>query len=270
MNLTPRDDDDEPVHGFINPYPELNAGLWCLFLGATAFLALRLWVKITRRHGMWYDDYILIVSWGVLLATDSLIVYQFGNGYVLENSKQEWDDRMHILINISSCGNLIGQAWTKTAFGVTLLRMSNRWQQGILWFCIFSMNIWMILKVIFQWAKVCDKDSYQNWYRLDFCIGWKFRDDFKEGGNVYNIIMDFVFASFPWLITRSLEMRRAEKVGLCLTMSLGMIVAIVAAIRVGWKDKGNDRDSHYMWRNGMSQIWYSSETKNEQPETPKE
>ncbi|RSL66533.1 hypothetical protein CEP54_003687 [Fusarium duplospermum] len=259
MNLTPRDDDDEPVHGFINPYPELNAGLWCLFLGATAFLALRLWVKITRRHGMWYDDYILIVSWGVLLATDSLIVYQFGNGYVLENSKQQWDDRMHILINISSCGNLIGQAWTKTAFGVTLLRMSNRWQQGILWFCIFSMNIWMILKVIFQWAKVCDKDSYQNWYRLDFCIGWKFRDDFKEGGNVYNIIMDFVFASFPWLITRSLEMRRAEKVGLCLTMSLGMIVAIVAAIRVGWKDQGNDRDSHYMWRNGMSQIWYSSE-----------
>lgn len=40
---------------------------------------------------------------------------------------------------------------------------------------------------------------------------------------VYNIIMDFVFASFPWLITRSLEMRRAEKVGLCLTMSLGMM-----------------------------------------------
>ncbi|KAJ3456589.1 hypothetical protein MRS44_016612 [Fusarium solani] len=259
MSLTPRDDDDEPVHGFIDPYPELNAGLWCLFLGATAFLALRLWVKITRRHGMWYDDYILIVSWAVLLATDSLIVYQFGNGYVLENSKQQWDDRMHILINISSCGNLIGQAWTKTAFGVTLLRMSNRWQQGILWFCIVTMNIWMILKVLFQWAKVCDKDSYQNWYRLDFCIGWKFRDSFKEGGNVYNIIMDFVFASFPWLITRSLEMRRAEKVGLCLTMSLGMIVAIVAAIRVGWKDQGNDRDSHYMWRNGMSQIWYSSE-----------
>lgn len=90
---------------------------------------------------------------------------------------------MHILINISSCGTLIGQAWTKTAFGVTLLRMSNRWQSWILWFCIFTMNLYMLLKVIFQWAKVCGKDSYQNWYRLDFCIGWEFRDDFKEGGN---------------------------------------------------------------------------------------
>lgn len=40
---------------------------------------------------------------------------------------------------------------------------------------------------------------------------------------VYNIIMDFIFASFPWLITRSLEMRRLEKVGLCVTLSLGMV-----------------------------------------------
>lgn len=41
--------------------------------------------------------------------------------------------------------------------------------------------------------------------------------------SVYNIVMDFVFATFPWLITRKLEMRRAEKVGLCITMSLGMM-----------------------------------------------
>lgn len=41
--------------------------------------------------------------------------------------------------------------------------------------------------------------------------------------SVYNIIMDFVFACFPWLIVRGLEMKRAEKVGLCFTMSLGMM-----------------------------------------------
>jgi hypothetical protein len=88
--------------------------------------------------------------------------------------------------------------------------------------------------------------------------------------------MDFVFATFPWLITRKLEMRRAEKVGLCITMSLGMMyvlnpncwavdfetntiflsVAIVSAIRVGWKDEGNQRDEQYFFRNGVSQVWY--------------
>lgn len=121
------------------------------------------------------------------------------------------------------------------------MRLSNRWQKGVIWFCIFTMNLYMVLKILFQWAKVCGKSSYQNWYRLDFCIDSTFRDDFKEGGNgecwycvlndyhlltaqlVYNIIMDFVFAAFPWWITRSLEMRRVEKIGLCVTMSLGML-----------------------------------------------
>ncbi|KAH6974160.1 hypothetical protein BKA56DRAFT_92731 [Ilyonectria sp. MPI-CAGE-AT-0026] len=260
MHLTPRDEDDDvPVHGYVNPYTELNIGLWSLFAGATVLLFLRLYVKVTRRHGLWYDDYILTFSWMLLLANNALIIHEFATGYVLKDSTESWDDRMHILINISSCGTLIGQALTKTAFAVTLIRISNQWQQYVLWFCILSMNLYMVVKVIFQWAKVCDKDSYDVWYRLNFCIGWKFRDSFKEGGNVYNVIMDFVFASFPWLITRGLEMRRVEKIGLSATMSLGMIVAIVTAIRIGWKDNGNDRDKWYIWRNGMSQVWYSSE-----------
>ncbi|EXF80600.1 hypothetical protein CPAR01_01917 [Colletotrichum paranaense] len=259
MDFYSRATNDGPVHAFVNPFVELNAGLWSLFAGATVFLALRLWCKITRRHGLWYDDYILVISWTLLLANNILIVYEFATGYVLKDSSEQWDDRMHILINISSCGTLIGQAWTKSAFGVTLIRMSNQWQRWILYFCIVTMNVYMIAKVVVQWGKVCGSKSYDGDYRLNFCLEKKFRDDFKEGGNVYNIIMDFVFACFPWLITRSLEMRRAEKVGLCITMSLGMIVAIVAAIRVSWKDEGNGRDQWYIWRNGLSQVWYSSE-----------
>lgn len=58
-----RDESEEEVHIFVNPYTELNVGLWLLFAGATAFLGLRVWVKINWRHGLWYDDWILIISW---------------------------------------------------------------------------------------------------------------------------------------------------------------------------------------------------------------
>ena len=61
--LDRRNHNGTEVHGFVNPYTELNAGLWALFAGATVLLALRLWVKVTRRHGLWYDDYVLILSW---------------------------------------------------------------------------------------------------------------------------------------------------------------------------------------------------------------
>lgn len=66
-------------------------------------------------------------------------------------------------------------------------------------------------------------------------------------------------ATFPWFITWNLDMRKVEKIGLSLTMSLGMIVAIIAAIRTGWKDGGNPKDEWYFWRNAHSNVWYSSE-----------
>lgn len=90
---------------------------------------------------------------------------------------------MHILINISSCGTLVGQAISKTAFAVSLLRMTERWQQYILWFIIVTMNSYMFIKVIFQWARQCDDTDYDVWYRPHYCVDSKFLDKFKEGGN---------------------------------------------------------------------------------------
>ncbi|KAF1927660.1 uncharacterized protein M421DRAFT_64860 [Didymella exigua CBS 183.55] len=253
--LSPRNHDEENTHGYVNPEVPLNIGLWSLYAGATFFLALRVWIKVTRRHGLWWDDWILLVTWIILSINNSLITIEYATGYVVD----KWDDRMQILINITSCGTLMGQALSKTAFAVTLLKLTKGWPQWILWFCIVTMNAYMITKVFFQWARIIDKPSYDVWYRLNFHLDWTFRERFKEGGNVYNIIMDFVMATFPWLITWKLDMRKVEKVGLCLTMSLGMIVAIIAAIRTGWKQGGNPKDEWYFWRNAHSNIWYSSE-----------
>ena len=50
------------VHHFVSPEKEVNAGIWSLFGGATVCLVLRLWCKL-RRQGLWWDDYILILSW---------------------------------------------------------------------------------------------------------------------------------------------------------------------------------------------------------------
>jgi hypothetical protein len=52
-----------PDLDYVRPDREVYTGLWCLQAGATVFLAARLWTKLTRRHGVWWDDYILIVTW---------------------------------------------------------------------------------------------------------------------------------------------------------------------------------------------------------------
>ena len=59
LSVSPRWTD----YNYYNPATQIYAGLWCLWSGATIFLALRVWCKVSRRHGLWYDDYILIVAW---------------------------------------------------------------------------------------------------------------------------------------------------------------------------------------------------------------
>jgi hypothetical protein len=65
-----RGDGADTVTKYVDPSLQLNLGLWILFAGATVLLCARVWVKITRRHGLWYDDYILITSW---VSTSSLL-----------------------------------------------------------------------------------------------------------------------------------------------------------------------------------------------------
>lgn len=199
------------------------------------------------------------------MATDIIITVEYATGY----AKGNWTDHMHILINTSSDGTVVGQTLTKTAFAVTLLRMTHAsarsrwpWQQAILWFCIISMNGFMFTKCVFQWAKLCGNDDYQQWYRIQgWCLNYDFQQNYKEVGNIYNIIMDFIFAIFPWFITWPLNLKRAEKVGLCVTLSLGMLIAVVTAVRTWWKDTPlmHTHDHWYIWRNAMSEIWYSGE-----------
>ena len=106
-----------PDSYYVDPTKETNAGIWTLFAGATVFLVLRLWCKITRRRGLWWDDYILVVSWVrrrcsctaslgiqinatlatgidpflqiILTANNSIITLEFATGYVTDH----WDDR---------------------------------------------------------------------------------------------------------------------------------------------------------------------------------
>lgn len=141
----------------------------------------------------------------VLMVTDILITVEYATGY----SEGSWDDRMHILINTSSMGTVIGQAVSKTAFGVTLLRMvESKWQAAFLWFCIISMDGIAFSKCVFQWAKLCDKSSYQQWYRISgWCLTYDFSNNWKEVGNSKSSLDDARDRSHAYRHARGLRWR---------------------------------------------------------------
>lgn len=58
-----------------------------------------------------------------------------------------------------------------------------------------------------------------------------------------------------------MRIKKIEKIGVCATMSLGVVVAIVSTWRtVYMMEPGlNNYDSHYFWRQGLSMVWYQAE-----------
>ncbi|KAK7746331.1 hypothetical protein SLS53_002290 [Cytospora paraplurivora] len=241
---------------FVNPYTEVNTGIWLLFVGATAFLGLRLWCKLDRRTGLWWDDRILIVSWVVLLATNIFISVELATGYVVKT----WDDRMLILVSISSCLVTVGQTLTKTAFAVTLLRITESWQRAVLWFIIASINMLLVVVLIFNWINYCGQSPY--WWKMpNVCAAYDVVFGVKIAQNIYNIILDFVLSLFPWVITWNLNIDRLDKIGICVSMSLGVIIAIFTSVRTWYMLDAdiNTYDAWYFWRQGMTEVWYQAE-----------
>lgn len=245
-----------PDMKFVNPESQVNWGIWTLFVGATAFLTLRIWSKMHRRHGLWWDDHILVSSWVVLLATNIFITIELRTGYVSET----WDDRMLILVSISSCLITVGQTLSKTAFAVTLLRITESWQRYALWVIIVSLNLYLVILLFLNWVNYCGQDAY--WWKMpSVCAPYDTVFQIKIGQNVFNIIIDFVLSLFPWLVTWKLRIERYEKVGLCVAMSLGTVIAIFTSVRTWYMldPNLNTYDSWYVWRQGHTEIWYQAE-----------
>lgn len=96
----------------------------------------------------------------VLLATNIFITVELRTGYVSET----WDDRMLILVSISSCLITVGQTLSKTAFAVTLLRITESWQRYALWVIIVSLNLYLVILLFLNWVNYCGQDAY--WWKM--------------------------------------------------------------------------------------------------------
>lgn len=96
----------------------------------------------------------------MLLATNIFITVELATGYVSET----WDDRMLILVSISSCLITVGQTLSKTAFAVTLLRITESWQRYALWVIIVSLNLYLVILLFLNWVNYCGQSAY--WWKM--------------------------------------------------------------------------------------------------------
>ncbi|KAJ2990454.1 hypothetical protein NUW58_g2940 [Xylaria curta] len=209
----------------------LNAVNWTFTSLAAVFLSLRVYCKISRGRGLWWDDYILIAAFvtavGAVGFVTSSIMLGFANPSVTPSPAAARQLQIHggvqnVLFSLAS-------DLSKTSFGFTLLRVTEGRVKQLVIFLIATLNIVYFLVIIFTFLK-CTPAIY-CWLPPDTCWSLWTYIKFAIFSGAYSAFVDFIFAIIPWFLVKDLNMKKAEKLGVAIAMSFGAIAGITAVIR---------------------------------------
>ena len=205
--------------------PYINVSVWILQGLAGCCLGLRIYCKIFRHRGLWFDDYFLMAAWALLAVsaacTSSNVALGFGHHFAdfpLENMEE-----YGIISTLSGFFSILSAVCSKTSFAITLLRLTDGWLKRIIWAIIISMNILMPVSAIFLFVS-CNPPA-KTWKPELPGRCWPSNVSVIYGIAVgaYSSSCDLALALLPWRILMRFQMYRREKVGVALAMSMGVL-----------------------------------------------
>ncbi|KAM0560015.1 hypothetical protein ACHAPJ_003972 [Fusarium lateritium] len=212
----------------------LLAVCWTLALLSLILLFLRVYCKLWRGKGLWHDDWCLIVAWVALAIAVSINTYLVSLGF--GRHKDTIDPEVLKTINLNTIVGavfgIIATSVSKTSFAITLYRIAtNVWMKYFLIFVIVTINLTMNLVWIFGFAKCTPIERVWDPKAPGTCWDRTSLLTFQLFVAYYSAILDFVLALLPWAILMRMSMRRRERLGVAVAMSLGAIAGITGIVK---------------------------------------
>ncbi|KAF4828196.1 hypothetical protein CGCTS75_v007571 [Colletotrichum tropicale] len=214
-----------------DPSVLINAPGWSMLAISTTFLCLRIYCKAFRvRWMVWLDDWLLIGGWAFLVASQALLSELMRLGFartynvtpMISTVIYAWDN----------CHKL-SLALTKTSFAVTLHRIASSWERYIIWFLVGTMNVQFIVHIILTWRAICRPTRPGDTTPHLPVSCWRSEDAISLGifGGFYSAASDFILALLPWKIVMGLQMRKHEKIGVAIAMSMGVLAGVMGVMK---------------------------------------
>ncbi|KAJ5460254.1 uncharacterized protein N7458_001806 [Penicillium daleae] len=250
-----------------NQGPTILAVCWLLVILPGLMVGLRLWCKLgLSKRGFGVDDAIICVAWSLLLIYTALITKSVNMG-VIGRHIFAIDDPEVIppalkLLYISFVIIIIGCVFSKTSFAFTLMRIVTKtWMKVLLWFIIVTMNAIMWLCAICYLAQCKPAAALWDAKLLATAKCWPTEvfETIALVAGAYSGCMDVILALLPWVVLWGLEMKKREKVGIALAMSMGITAAIAAFIKTS-KLVNVAQVQDFTWFCTSITIWASVET----------
>ena len=78
---------------------------------------------------------------------------KYGIGLHFEDMVLEDMPKVSMYSYAAGFATILGTAWSKTSFGITLLRISSGWVKWLVWFIIISVNLVLVASGIILWVQ---------------------------------------------------------------------------------------------------------------------
>ncbi|KAH8734212.1 hypothetical protein BGZ61DRAFT_442291 [Ilyonectria robusta] len=212
----------------------LIASCWTLTAAAAILLFLRLYCKLWRGRGLWWDDHLLIIAMVALVIAVSINTYivSLGFGSHIWTISDENLKTINLNTILVATFGIIATTTSKTSFAMTLYRIAtNAWMKYFLIFVIVTINVSMNLVWIFGFAKCTPLKKVWDSDVPGTCWDRRRLVKFQLFAAYYSAILDFVLAFLPWQIIMGMSMRRRERLGVAVAMSLGAIAGITGIVK---------------------------------------
>lgn len=208
--------------------PEVLGLVWTMTFVAASFLAVRLWVKHRSHKGLWWDDHLLLASWAMLALFAAATSFCVHAGIGTHVGTLGIDQAsMQLGIVIATVFSVLGAAWSKTSFALTLLRITREGEHRFvywgIWAVVVSMNIVLVFNAIIQFIWCVPAAAAWTPFLDGQCWSRSVVVKYTQFAAAYSAAMDFALALVPWKVVMQLRMRLKEKLGVVICMSLGFL-----------------------------------------------
>ncbi|KAK0639663.1 hypothetical protein B0T16DRAFT_337083 [Cercophora newfieldiana] len=216
-----------------NRGPRILITTWTLVGLSGLFLAVRLACKIWAKRRLWWDDYVLALSWIMLAASIGLVTtsVSLGSGQHVYMVPPQNFGTLGLIGNLTGTFSILAATWSKTSFALTLLRLMQGKMRIFLWFIIVTINVFMGLNALFMWIRCTPVQKTWNPYAYGTCWDPLVYPNYGMFAAGYSAAMEFTLALLPWKVIWNLQMKRKEKFGVALAMSMGIFGGATAVMK---------------------------------------
>ncbi|KAJ2896718.1 uncharacterized protein MKZ38_005288 [Zalerion maritima] len=142
-----------------NNAAKLLVVMWLSIVLSGVFMGARLVGKMMKKKGLWWDDYILIISWAALIPTAILIIVLVST---LGHGKHVWDkswltpeqvSRSILMDQVAGSCLILSVFLSKTSFALTMHRVTKKHPKVrvAVWVAIVIMNLLTAVILFVQW-----------------------------------------------------------------------------------------------------------------------